>query len=319
MTHPGSKTLRHIRTLLPEWQAAVSEVSNSSAASEFAKVIGGIFASAVHDERLTADENWEAFLAVMYAKVGTLRDLGFTYDAVLASWMCSSEERAFSVMHVIDDFMGKSDVDGFIEREKTSLNEGEMVSVNANLTAAFSMVRHFGIDQERSEFLQECIEYLEAALNHPRDREVALKLRELQQTYLRDRNIFRETMWRCVTDISPAWIVGDTVRAGTQSEIFSSTAEMLEVLAMQAFNAVHLLGQPNDESLAWAKSLNALLSALRARGADAGNIISVILAAETDLLNDERLAIPLQRLARAGILSDYSNLAAHPDTCKATR
>lgn len=227
MAHPESRTFRHIRTLLPEWQAEISEGSNSSAASEFARIIGGMFSSAVHDERLTADENWEAFLTVMYTKVGTFRDLGFTYDSVLASRMCSSEERAFAVMHVVDDFMTKSDIDGFIQREKTSLNEGEMVSVNANLTAAWSMVRHFDIDQERSEFLQECIEYLEAALNHPRDREVDFRLRELQQTYLRDRSIFRETMWTCIADISPAWIVGDTVRARTQSEIFSRTAEML--------------------------------------------------------------------------------------------
>lgn len=83
---------------------------------------------------------------------------------------------------------------------------------------------------------------------------------------------------------------------------------------MHDFDAVHRLGQPNDEVRTWARSIHALSSALRARGADAGTVIAVILEPDSGLLHDERLAVPLQRLARAGVLPDQnlSHIAASP-------
>ncbi|NTF17796.1 hypothetical protein G6L37_05235 [Agrobacterium rubi] len=308
MAYNGADELKLARTLMPAWQAAVSEASDVEEAFAFAGVIGVLFSPAAHDDRLTADENWQAFLDVMYAKVGTLRGFGFTYEAILASHLCSSEERAFAVWHVVDDLMGKKDIDGYIQREKVSQDPADLDSEASNLNAAFAMVRHFDIDFERSQFLQSCIEYLDAALNHPREQTVDLKLRELQKRYMRERGIFRADMWRCITDISPTWSIGDNVRAGTPSEFFAHVAQMLEPVTLDAWSQVRKHGRSDSESLRWERFLSSLSSRLRARDADTDSVATFLQDADIDLIQDERIVVALQRLARAGIVNDQDRL-----------
>jgi hypothetical protein len=61
----------------------------------FSSIVGGMFRSAHHDARLSANENWKIFLGAMYPKMETLTNLGFDYDSALRSRLFTSEERAF--------------------------------------------------------------------------------------------------------------------------------------------------------------------------------------------------------------------------------
>jgi hypothetical protein len=306
MTYQGADELKLVRGRMPEWSGAVAEVADESSASSFSSVVGGMFRTAVYDERLTADENWNAFLVVMYAKVETLRNFGFSFDAVLASRMCTSEERAFAAMHAVDDLMGKrgimrsSGIAGYIEREKAATAPGDAVSYNANLSAAAAMARYFDIDPKLSEVIQECTEVLHTAFNEPRDALVEQRLEALQRIYLDDRTALRDAMWQCISAITPVWQIGDEVRTGTIPETCADVLDVLEPELRAAFDAVHRLGRSDDDSLRWATFLQEMSRSIRSARTDLDAVSLVINGADDDLVSDPRVTVALQRLARAG-------------------
>jgi hypothetical protein len=306
MSYQGADELKLVRWRMPEWSGAVAEIADEPSASSFSSVVGGMFRTAVYDERLTADENWKVFLDVMYAKVETLRNFGFSFDAVLTSRMCTSEERAFAAMHAVDDLMGKRDIAGYIQREKAVTAPHDTDSYNNNLSAAAAMARYFDIDPKLSEVIQECAEVLHTAFNEPRDAQVDQRLEALQIGYLDDRTTLRDAMWQCISAITPVWQIGDEVRAGTIPENCADVLDVLEPELRAAWDAVHRLGRSDDESLRWATFLHEMTRSIRSARSDLDAVSLVINGAEDDLVSDLRVSLALQRLSRAGAAVDHA-------------
>ncbi len=300
MTYRGSDELKLVRSRLPEWADAISSASGTPSADPFSSIVGKLFDNAGYDDRLSSDENWSAFVDAMTAKVETLRNFGFEFDSLLRSRLFNSEERAFTAMHSVDDFMGKRDIVGYMQRERDGMSGDESRSVRDLLKSAMEISTYFDDGTDCTDLIRRCAAASYSVLCGQMDADLERRLTYLQGVYLDKRGELREFMWRCVTGITPAWQVGDEVQAATVAEVCRDVIDKLEPAVQEAWRRVRA-DEDNEAARMWATFLYDLGQALRLSVPDLEAAARVISEADETLEIGTRLAVPLQRLARAGV------------------
>lgn len=300
MTYRGSDELKLVRSLIPEWADAISSASGAMSDDPFSSIFGRLFDNAGYDDRLSSDENWSAFVAAMTAKVETLTNFGFEFDSLLRSRLFNAEERAFTAMHSVDDFMGKRDIVGYMKRERAAMSGDEAQSVRSLLKSAMEISTFFDDGSDCTDLIRQCAAASYSVLCGQMDADLERRLMHLQGVYLEKRGELREFMWRCVTGITPAWQVGDEVQAATVADVFREVVDKLEPAVQEAWRRVHA-DEENGTARMWATFLYDFGRALRLPVPDLEAVAQVISEADETLDVGTRLALPLQRLARAGV------------------
>lgn len=300
MTYRGSDELKLLRSFVSEWNDAISSASGNTSADPFSSIVGKLFDSAAYDDRLSSDENWSAFVDAMTAKVETLRNFGFEFDSLLRSRLFNAEERAFAAMHSVDDFMGKRDIVGYMQRERAAMSGDESQSVRNLLKSAMEISACFDDGSDCTDLIRRCAAASYSVLCGQMDADLERRLTYLQGVYLEKRGELREFMWLCVTGITPAWQVGDEVQAATVAEICRDVVDRLEPLLQEAWRYVRAY-EDNKSARMWESFLCDLVRPLRSSSPDLEAAGRVISEADESLNVGDRLALPLQRLARAGM------------------
>lgn len=300
MTYRGSDELKLVRSLVPEWADAISSASGTMSVDPFSSIFRKLFDNAGYDDRLSSDENWSAFVAAMTAKVETLTNFGFEFDSLLRSRLFNAEERAFTAMHSVDDFMGKRDIVGYMKRERAAMSADESQSVRNLLKSAMEISTFFDDGSDCTDLIRRCAAASYSVLCGQMDADLERRLMHLQGVYLEKRGELREFIWRCVTGITPAWQVGDEVQAATVADVCRDVVDKLEPAVQEAWRRVRA-DEENEAARMWATFLYDLGKALRLPVPDLEAVARAVRDADETLKIGDRLAVPLQRLARAGM------------------
>lgn len=300
MTYRGSDELKLVRSLVTEWNYAISSASGEASADPFSSIVGKLFDGAGYDDRMSADDNWSAFTDAMTAKVETLRNFGFEFASLLRSRLFNAEERVFAAMHSVDDLMGKRDIVGYMKRERADMDGDETNAVRNLLKSAMEISTYFDDGSDCTDLIRRCAAANYVALCGQMDADLERRIMHLQGAYLEKRGELREFMWRCVTGITPAWQVRDEVHAATIADVFRDVVDNLEPAVQEAWRRVHA-DEENGTARMWATFLYDFGRALRLPVPDLEAVAQVISEADETLDVGTRLALPLQRLARAGV------------------